>query len=97
MSTNVEFKLHKDWQRHTGHCQITYTTKNDSGQSIVYCLQDNGKNHGGIRLMRCSQDGEPSHEAMPKQGAVLRFEVPLGNSELEILAKEWIVSRGFCA
>lgn len=38
------FTLHSNWKQHTGHCQITYITKNSDNQKIVYCLQDNGEN-----------------------------------------------------
>lgn len=57
----VEMKLLKH-QNHIGHCQLTYTSKNDLGQRLVYCLQDQGENFGGIRLLRCTQECEPCHE-----------------------------------
>lgn len=81
-------KLHHNWKYFTGHCQVTYITKNSENQTIVYCLQDNGKNHGGVRLMRCSQDGEPSHEAYPK--AKLDFERPPIYDQLTKLVNDWI-------
>lgn len=57
----VEMKLLK-FQSQIGHCQLTYTSRNDLGQKLIYCLQDQGKNFGGIRLMRCTKDGEPCNE-----------------------------------
>jgi hypothetical protein len=85
----VQFKLHPHWQRDTGHCQITYVSKNDRGQRLIYCLQDNGKAFGGIRLMRCTQEHEPSHEVKFTQIKAI-FEKPKGDSELEKLACIWI-------
>lgn len=85
----VKFKLHPHWQRHTGHCQITYTTKNEAGQRLVYCLQDNGERFGGVRLMRCTQDGEPSHEVKFTH-IIAQFERPPEDSKLEELVNAWI-------
>jgi hypothetical protein len=86
-----QFKLHPNWQSHTGHCQITYTTKNEDNQKIVYCLQDNGENHGGVRLMRCSQDGEPSHVAQPSSR--IEFERPPIDDRLTKIVNEWITKH----
>lgn len=55
----VVYMVLQDPQRHTGHCQITYTSRNLRGQLLTYCLQDEGERFGGVRLMRCSNDGEP--------------------------------------
>lgn len=82
------FKLHPSWEQFTGHCQITYTTKNSLNQKLIYCLQDNGKAFGGIRLLRCTQDGEPSHDAHPKSKLI--FERPPITDELTKLVNEWI-------
>ena len=90
----IHFKLHPHWQRHTGHCQITYTTKNQEGQWLVYCLQDNGRKHGGIRLMRCTQDGEPSHEVSFTRAEVHFERPPVDPNDredsLERLVNNWI-------
>lgn len=87
----VKFKLHPYWMSHTGHCQITYSAKNDLDQKIVYCLQDNGEKFGGVRLMRCSEDGEPCHEIkIDSTKYIPVFEKPPGDSRLEKLVKEWI-------
>ena len=84
----VEMKLHPDWQNYTGHCQITYISKNDDGQKIVHCLQE----YDGIRFMRCSQDGEPSHEIIINDFSEVqfKFELPPGDSRLEVLCRDWI-------
>lgn len=87
----IIFKLHPNYERWLGHCQITYTTKNENGQRLVYCLQDQGEKFGGIRLMRCSQDNEPSHEVRLKGPA--SFEMPTGDSKLEEKVKQWIKNQ----
>ncbi len=79
-----KFRLHPHWQRHLGHCQVTYLTKNKLGQSIVYCLQK----HSGIRLLRCTQDGEPSHEVKPH--ALLEFERPPSEDKFTEEVNLWI-------
>jgi len=71
-----------------GHCQITYATRNPNNQRIFYCLQDNGKNFGGIRFMRCTQEGEPQNAATLHDKSLL--EIPAGDSKLEELCREWI-------
>lgn len=48
------------FQNHIGHCQLTYFCRNDEGQRLVYCLQ---QNHGeSVRLLRCTQECEPEYE-----------------------------------
>lgn len=86
----VKLKLHPYFENWTGHCQITYTAKNDHNETIVYCLQDNGEKFGGVRLMRCSQDGEPSHEVKFRKDVKALFEKPQGDSRLEKLIVSWI-------
>ena len=88
MIKKIEMNLHPHYERHLGHCQITYTSRNDNGERLTYCLQDNGEKFGGIRLMRCSDDGEPSHEV--KFTRPLHFEKTKGDSRTEILANQWI-------
>lgn len=85
----IHLKLHPRWRDHTGHCQITYTTRNEAGQKLVYCLQDNGDKFGGVRLMRCSQDGEPSHE-VEFTSHIAVFERPPRESRLEVKVNAWI-------
>lgn len=85
----IKLKLHPNYKRHVDHCQITYLARNNNGERIAYCLQDNGDKFGGIRLMRCSEDGEPSHECSFKTVRA-EFEKPTGDSKLEKLCREWI-------
>lgn len=80
-----EFKI---VEVNTRHCQVTYSCRNAENQRIFYCLQDNGKNHGGIRLMRCTQEGEPQNSAWLKRPVTM--EMPTGDSKLEGLCREWI-------
>ena len=87
--TKVFMRLSDDWKRHVGHSQVTYKSRTLKGDVLTYCLQDNGKNFGGIRLMRCSDDGEPCQEVkFTKTLAV--FERPKGDSPIELLVNEWI-------
>lgn len=72
-----------------GFCQITYATRNADNQRIFYCLQDNGL-QGGIRLLRCTQEHEPSHEVTLKPEYINLFEIPTGDSELENKGRHWL-------
>lgn len=87
----IEMKLHSMlFHEGIGHCQVTYSSRNTTGQRLVYCLQYQGENwNPKVRLMRCSQDGEPSHEVkFTKVRAV--FERPTGETKTEKAAREWI-------
>lgn len=88
-------------QRLIGHCQLTYEfiDRGAERKRRIYCLQDQGQKHGGIRLMRCSLDGEPSHQvSMPSD---CHFEVPIIDEqldseytiELKRLCIEWIAAN----
>jgi hypothetical protein len=90
LTTQHNFRLISDWQHFAGHCQVTYQTKNAHNESIYYCLQDNGINCGGVKLLRCSDDCEPSHEVRLKKDSNVIFERPTGDSRLEKLVNEWI-------
>lgn len=90
MKTKVVFKIHPDWERWSGFCRIVYISKNDKNQKILYCLQDDGSRFGGVKLYRCSLDGEPSYEIKLKPNSGFEFEKPTGESGLEKLVKIWI-------
>lgn len=86
------------WQN-TGHCQINYWTRNEAGQKIFYCLQDQGDKYGGVRLMRATVEYEPSHEVTIS--GKISFENPFKlnqNSEysekLKKLCFDWIEKNG---
>lgn len=69
---------------------IIYKTKNDLGQTIYYGLQD----HGGIRLMRCTQDFEPqSQMKVLDENVWFDFEMPLGTSGLEAKVRDFIMQK----
>lgn len=76
----------------SGHCQINYFSRNDKGQVLRYCLQ---QNFNEIRLMRCSDDWEvdfePSYEIWVPN--FLTFEKPVGDSKLEKMVVKWIEER----
>jgi hypothetical protein len=80
-------------QRLIGHGQLTY--KSDLG--LVYCFQEYER--GKVRFMRCSSDGEPSHEVKISNPNVV-IEVPVFDEydsnytvELKILCRKWIRER----
>jgi len=93
MKKNVNLKI--DWVD-TGFCIVVYKTQNDLGQTIKYGLQDEGDNFGGIRLMRCTYDGEPMYEVKKiKPEYEFNFEMATGNSKLENLVNEFIQKRSW--
>lgn len=49
---------------HNGNACVYYTAKNKNFQKIRYCAQENG--WMDFTFYRCSMDGEPSHECIPK-------------------------------
>lgn len=94
-----EFKLFYGSFHHIGHCQITYHSWNEYGELLVYCLQDNGKNFGGIRLLRCSRDGEPSWP-VKRISVPFKMEIPQITEydsnyaiQLKAMCKEWILKN----
>jgi len=77
------FKLHSIDQ---GNCRIYYTTRNSTGQKLLYCLMENH----GIGLYRCSQDGEPDYEIPTPDATKHHFDIPTGDSQLENDVKTWV-------
>lgn len=83
----------------SGFCRIYYKTNNQHGQKILYCLQDEGGSHGGIKLYRCTEEGEPSHEVSFKNDVY--FELPsddhggidYGEDKLKALCHDWIMKN----
>jgi hypothetical protein len=78
-----KFKLHSI---NTGYCRIYYTTKNDTNERLIYCIQQDG--HNEVNLYRCSKDGEPSHRVAFKLPLIELFPlfqdvypVPKGNEK----------------
>ena len=83
-------KQFKYFGEDSGFCRIDYKYINDKGQVFYYCFQDEGENYGGIRFLRCTQDGEPSHEVTPREW---NFEPVKGNSELANKVREFILKK----
>jgi hypothetical protein len=86
----IHLKIH---DINEGHCQITYKTKNKDNQTIYYALQDNGDLHGGVRLLRCTQEGEPSH--VVSFSIPVAFERPINDSRLSHKVIEWLDRYGY--
>lgn len=63
-----------------GFCIAVYSTRNSKNEKIYYGIQ---KNFDACRLMRCSVDGEPSHEVKLRKGAKVKFDKFAGLSSLE--------------
>lgn len=85
------------YQDHIGNCQLNYFIRNDRGERAFYCLQDNGERWGGIRLLRCTQDLEPSHEVRFSSVNVVWERPEINHDEpdsyekrLKILVNGWI-------
>ena len=81
-----EFKI---YDINEGHCQVTYATRNDEGQRIYYCLQNDFGDH--VKFFRCTQEGEPQSECTIK--AKIKMEVPTGDSKLEKLCRRYIAEN----
>ena len=71
-------------------CRINYTFKNAQGQKLYYCLQDEGKNYGGVICYRSSVDLEPCYKVMAK---LSDFEIPTGDSEIEVVVREYLTKE----
>lgn len=74
-----------------GYCRIYYLLNG----RISYCFQDEGPGYGGVILYSCERQGEPDHPVQIKEGAVLIFELPKGNTEIEVTVREEIIKRGW--
>lgn len=71
-----------------GFCRIVYSAHNEDNKKVYYCLQDEGCDLGGIVCYRCSNsDGEP---CCPIHYDYSRFEIPTGNTEIEISIRNCI-------
>lgn len=79
-----------------GYCRILYETRNSSDEKIYYCLQED-YNDQPVNLYRCTQQPwcEPDYIVTIKKDAVLEFEIPTGDTQLENKVKEWIKEHGY--
>ena len=85
--TEKTFKIH---HVDNGFCRVNYQAVNADGQTVYYCLQDEGKRYGGVVCYRCCGDFEPNYSIRyPKN----LFEVPTGNSEIEVAVREYLTSE----
>ena len=78
------FKIHSI---DNGYCRVNYSAVNEDGETIYYCLQDEGLAYGGIICYRCSKDFEPDYLMRYHPS---RFEVPTGNSTIEIAVRNYL-------
>ncbi len=88
MNKEKTFKIHSI---DNGFCRVNYTAINADGKTIYYCLQDEGTNYGGVICYRCSGDFEPSYEMKYNCN---RFEIPMGNSHIEITVRNYLTKGG---
>ena len=71
--------------RHTdiGFCRVNYAYENNNGQTIKYCLMEDGSE---VKLYRQSQDDEPDYPAgLP--GVYVDFEQPPDGYGQELLRR----------
>jgi hypothetical protein len=87
-TTEKDFKIHSI---DNGFCRVNYKIKNADGKTVFYCLQDEGKTYGGVICYRCADsDFEPDY---PIKYHKDRFEVPTGNSSIEIIVREYLLNK----
>ena len=80
-------KSDKDFKIHhidTGFCRVNYKAINSDGQTIFYCLQDEGDE---VVCYRSSKDFEPDYQINYEKH---RFEVPTGNTDIEITVRKYL-------
>lgn len=85
--------MKKDFTIHSidnGYCRVNYKAVNSAGQTIFYCLQDEGENYGGVICYRCSSDFEPQY---PMNYRKEQFEVPTGDSAIETVVRDYLTKE----
>jgi hypothetical protein len=86
--TKKDFKIHSI---DNGFCRVNYMAKNAAGQTVFYCLQDEGKEWGGVICYRCtSDDFEPDYEICYSKD---RFEIPAGDTAIEIAVRKYLCDQ----
>lgn len=70
-----------------GYCRVYFTWKNDKGQTIYYCAQDEGG--GNILFYRCSAQPwlEPDYEVKPKAHIL---SLSKGDTKVDKAVNEWV-------
>jgi hypothetical protein len=86
MAISKVFKIH---HIDNGFCRVVYKALNEDKQEIFYCLQDEGERYGGVTCYRTTKDFEPNY---PVEYGKNMFEVPEGNSEIEIAVKKYLTN-----
>jgi hypothetical protein len=83
----------KDFTIHSidnGFCRVNYKAVNAAGETIFYCLQDEGKRYGGVICYRSTKDFEPNY---PIGYSRDRFEVPTGDSDIEKVIRDYLTKE----
>jgi hypothetical protein len=84
------FKIHSI---DNGFCRVNYKGKTRVEGTRCYCLQDEGKNYGGVILYRCSRDWEPNYPITLHPQLRKQFEVPAGDTQIEIAVREFLTKE----
>lgn len=72
----------------SGFCRVYYVFKNSAGETVLYCLQNDGRE--GVNFYSCTQSiGEPSHIVKPDPLKV-EFERPKIECSLTEAVNKWI-------
>ena len=97
----IHFNLVFNWERDLGYSQVSYFIIGPDGQRLIYCLQKNGPELGGISFVHCTLDQHlplllieeedySYHFANGQDEVKLSFERPPINCETTRLVNLWI-------
>jgi hypothetical protein len=73
-----------------GFCRVNYSTKNPAGETVFYCLQDEGARYGGVCCYRSTKELEPDYPVYFLLNH--KFEVPTGDSAIEITVRKFLTT-----
>lgn len=81
-------KLLKIMDIDNGFCRVVYVAKNNNGQKVFYCLQDEGDEN--IQFYRCTDYSyiEPDYTVKCKDWTIM--EIPTGDSCIEKIVRDFI-------
>ncbi len=71
-----------------GFCRINYKWRAESGEWYYFCLQDEG--NGQVIAYSSTSEEEP---CSPIKTEKVDFEIPTGNSTIEIIIREWLLKQ----
>lgn len=74
----------------SGYCRVVYKVEETE---IIYCLQDEGENYGGVNLYRCTQEEEPLYKVKLNQS--VEIEIPNGEDHLTAMVSKYIEEQAF--